>query len=368
MKKTELYDEHIKLNAKMVEFASFLMPLQYENILEEHNNVRNNIGLFDVSHMGEVIVSSSDSLKFLQTLFPQDLEDMEIYQAKYCQMLDEKAGIIDDLIVYRLEESKYLLILNAARLDEDLDWLISSSKKKEYDLKIENISDNYSLLALQGPFSSDLIEKVGISKEKQPKFFSITRIKLADFNCYLSRTGYTGEDGFEILIENKNVKEIWNLLLEEGQEFNIKPIGLAARDTLRLEAGLPLYGHDLDLDTTPIEAGLSWSISKNKEQDYNGKYRIIDQLKNGVEKKLIGFSMIDKAIARQGYDIYFNGNKIGEVTSGSVAPSLNKNIGLGYILEENNLQISDKIQILIRNKLYNAEIVKIPFVKKRYKK
>ncbi len=363
-KRTKLYDEHLKLGAKIVEFAGWEMPVQYSGIIDEHNNVRNNAGLFDVSHMGEFFVSGKDALKLLQKLVPQNIEKLTDGKAVYCQLPNENGGLIDDLIIYRLKNEEYLVIVNASGIEKDYEWFKQNADG--FDVKIEDKSDEYSLLALQGPNAKKIIAKLGISEDEQPKFFHIKYAKLNGADILLARTGYTGEDGFEILTKNENIVELWNLILEKGAEFGVKPIGLGARDTLRLEAALPLYGNDLNEKTTPVESGLSWFIPKDKDADYNGKAKIIEQLKNGVKKHLIGFKMTDRAIPRHEYELYVHGEKAGIVTSGGFAPTLNENIGLGYIEEE--LPPGSEIQVMVRNKLYNAKIVKTPFVEKKSKK
>ena len=362
-KQTFLHDKHVKLGAKMVDFAGWHMPVQYSSIIEEHKTVRESVGLFDVSHMGEVFVTGEDSLPYLNKLVPQDLTKLVNKKAVYCQMTNKSGGIIDDLIIYKLEENKYLIIANASRIDEDLNWLVRN--KRGFDVNIENASHNYSLLAVQGPKAVELMKKMGA--KDLPPFFSIKRGELFNINLWISRTGYTGEDGVEILVKNEFSETLWDEILEAGKEFGIKPIGLGARDTLRLEAALHLYGNDLSEDTTPIEAGLSWSVSKTKEEDYNGKDVIMSQLANGVEKRLIGFKMIDRGIARHEYEVYYNNERIGTVTSGGVSPVRNDNIGLAYIKNIPDLKIGSQIQIKIREKLYNAEIVKRPFVQKNNK-
>lgn len=364
-KKTFLHNEQLKLGSKMVNFAGWEMPVQYSGIIDEHLTVRNNVGLFDVSHMGELFVIGKDSLAYLQKLVPQNVAKLVDGKAIYCQLTNHQGGIIDDLIIYKLEDNKYLLIVNASRIDDDLNWMMRN--KLGFDVEIENQSHNYSLLAVQGPKAVDLIEKIGLKKEKQPEFFSIKRAEFFNINVLISRTGYTGEDGFEILVRNEFSTLLWNYILEAGKEFNIKPIGLGARDTLRLEAALHLYGNDMDEDTTPIEAMLTWSVSKTKSEDYNGKDVIMGQLKEGVGKKLIGFKMLDKAIARHDYEIYYNGKKVGKVTSGGYAPSLEENVGLGYVLTNSEIKLDSIIQIMVRNKLYNAKVVKRPFVDKKNK-
>lgn len=376
-KKTFLYEEQEKLNAKLIPFAGWLMPVSYKGIIEEHNAVRHHVGLFDVSHMGEVFIYGKDSLAFLQKLVPQDISKLTKNKAVYCQLTNKKGGIIDDLIIYKTDEpeKEYLLIVNASRIDEDLNWMVRNSLG--FDVNIINDSHNYSLLAIQGPDASKLLDKLGVKKESQPSYFSIKRGEIKNINVLIARTGYTGEDGFEILVKNHYSAYLWDKILEEGKEFGIMPIGLGARDTLRLEAALHLYGNDLDETTTPIEAGLGWSVAKDKEEDYNGKEVIMGQLSGNIPKtkKLIGFVMEDKIPARHGYEVYFENKKIGIVTSGGPSPVLKQNIGLAYLYTDNETSlntlektIGTTIQIMIRNKLYNAKIVKKPFIEKKCKK
>ena len=362
-KQTFLHDKHVALGAKMVDFAGWHMPVQYSSIIEEHKTVRESVGIFDVSHMGEVIVQGEDALPYLNKIVPQDITKLVDSKAVYCQLTNKNGGIIDDLIIYKLEDNKYLIIANASRIDEDLNWMVRN--KPGFDVQIINESHNYSLLAVQGPKACDLIRSLGVSE--LPKFFSIKRGELFNINVWISRTGYTGEDGVEILVRNEFSEYLWDKLLEAGKEYGIKPIGLGARDTLRLEAALHLYGNDLDENTTPVEAGLSWSIPKDKSEDYNGKANILNQISNGVDKKLVGLKMLDKGIARHGYDVYYNNEKIGVVTSGGISPSRGDNIALAYIKNLDNLTVGSTIQIMIREKLHDAEIVKRPFVEKRNK-
>lgn len=362
-KQTFLHDKHVALGARMVDFAGWDMPVQYSSIIDEHKTVREAVGLFDVSHMGEVIVYGEDALPYLNKLVPQDLTKLVDLKAVYCQLTNKQGGIIDDLIIYKLEDKKYLIIANASRIDEDLNWMVRN--KCGFDVSIVNESHNYSLLAVQGPKACELIKSLGVND--LPPFFSIKRGELFNINLWISRTGYTGEDGVEIMVRNEFSEYLWDKLLEAGKEFGIKPIGLGARDTLRLEASLHLYGNDLDENTTPIEAGLAWSVCKNKTEDYNGKAKIEEQLKNGVEKKLIGLKMLDKSIARHGYDVFYNNEKIGVITSGGISPIRGDNIALAYIKNLDNLAVGSTIQVSIREKLHDAEIVKRPFVEKKNK-
>lgn len=362
VKETYLHDKHVNLGAKMVDFAGWHMPVQYSSIIEEHKTVREAVGLFDVSHMGEVFVTGKDATAFLNKIVPQDIKILDYEKAVYCQLPNKNGGLIDDLIIYKLGIESYLVICNASRIDEDLNWIVRN--KRGMNVKIDNQSHNYSLLAIQGPRAIDLMRKMGYNIPNQ-KSFTIKPAVIEGIKLLASRTGYTGEDGFELLVENEYSEFLWDKILEEGKEFGIKPIGLGARDTLRLEAALHLYGNDLDENTTPIEAGLSWSIPKDKQEDYNGKEIIMSRINNGVSKKLVGLEMLDKNIARHGYEVYYNGEKAGVITSGGVSPSTGKNIALAYVKNIPEICIGSTIQVMIREKLHDAKIVKRPFVAKR---
>ena len=363
VKQTYLHDKHVALGAKMVDFAGWHMPVQYTSIIEEHKNVRENIGLFDVSHMGEVFVIGKDAVEFLNKIVPQDVSKLTDGKAVYCQLPNRQGGLIDDLIIYKLKEQTYLVICNASRVDEDINWM--SINQRGYDVHLDNQSHNLSLIAVQGPKAIDLMRKLGYTEDQES--FTIIESNLLNIPMYISRTGYTGEDGFELLVINEYAEYLWDKLLEEGKEFNTMPIGLGARDTLRLEAALPLYGNDLDEQTTPIEAGLSWSVPKDKVEEYNGKKVIMEQVENGTAKKLIGIKMLDKSIARHEYEVYYNGEKVGVVTSGGVSPMLNANIAMAYVKNIKEICAGAVVQVMIREKLHDAEVVKRPFVAKRNK-
>ena len=360
-KETFLHDKHTALKARMVDFAGWEMPVQYTSIIEEHNTVRENVGLFDVSHMGEVFVSGKDSVEFLNKIVPQDISKLAYEKAVYCQLTNKNGGLIDDLIIYKLGILEYLVICNASRIDEDVNWIVRNSKG--FDVKIDNRSHEYSLLAVQGPKADELMRKLGLTTHQDS--FTIKPVEIAGIKVLVSRTGYTGEDGYEILTENKNAEFLWDKILEEGQIFGIKPIGLGARDTLRLEAALHLYGNDLDENTTPVEAGLSWSIPKDKKEYYDGKEVIEQQLKEGGRKKLVGIKMLDKSIARHGYDVYYKGEKTGVITSGAPSPILGANIALAYVNNNDEICTGTIVQVMIREKFHDAEIIKRPFVQKR---
>ncbi len=383
-KKTFLYDEHLKLGAKMVPFGGWMMPVQYEGIIKEHNATRNFAGLFDVSHMGEVYVRGKESLEYLQKIVPQDISTLKEGCAIYCQLPNKDGGLIDDLIIYNVKnidiEADYFIVINASRIDFDIPFM--KEEAKNFNVEIVNKSDDFSMLALQGPNAKYIIQKMGVEFELQPKFFTIQKTELNKIPVLLTRTGYTGEDGFEIVFENKYAKELWNMILSFKDEFSVVPVGLGARDTLRLEAGLPLYGHELDENTTPIESSLGFFVPKEKKEDYNGKTLILAQKlkQKPLRKKLFAFVMEDRQIARNGYDVYIEGKKAGYVTSGAPSPTLGKNIGFCMIefenldsnlvtrLNNNQESLGIIIQVMVRNKLYNARITKKPFVKKNYEK
>ena len=363
-KETFLHEKHVKLGARMVDFAGWHMPVQYASIIEEHNTVRHAVGVFDVSHMGEVFVSGKESLDFLQKIVPQDISKLDYEKAVYCQLTNVRGGLIDDLIIYKLGINRYLIICNASRIDEDLNWM--SKNSKGFEVKIDNQSHNLSLLAVQGPKADEMLRTMGLDTEQSS--FTIKAGKILNYKLLISRTGYTGEDGYEILVENEFAEDLWDKILEYGKPFGIKPIGLGARDTLRLEAGLHLYGNDLDEDTSPVEAGLSWSVPLGKVEDYNGKSLILEQLKNGGgKKKLIGLKMLDKNIARHGYPIYFNEEKTGIVTSGGISPVLGCNIAMAYVTNKEEISPGTIIQVEIRGKLHPAQVVKRPFIGKHNK-
>lgn len=383
-KRTSLYDEHIKLGAKIVPFGGWAMPVQYEGIIKEHHTTRNQAGLFDVSHMGEVYIKGVDSFKFLQSIIPQDLTNLESGKAIYCHLPNEQGGLIDDIIIYNakniIDGVEYLIVINASRIEADVPHMCCMAQG--FEVEVINKSDDFSMLALQGPNAKFIIDKMGVELDNQPKFFTFKNVTLDDCPVFLTRTGYTGEDGFEIIFEHKYASQLWNKILSYKEEFGVVPVGLGARDTLRLEAGLPLYGHELNEDTTPIESSLGFFIPKEKEVNYIGKELIQGQKlkKLPLRKKLFAFVMEDRMIARADYPVFINEIECGVVTSGAPSPTLGKNIGfciIGFdklddaiVSKLNNIQesLGMTIQIMVRNKLYNAKICKKPFVEKKYNK
>ena len=362
LKYTPLHEKHVVLGAKMHEFAGWDMPIQYASIIDEHKCVRTKVGLFDVSHMGEVVLEGEDAVELLQMLVPQDVYTLCNKQIMYAQLTNKQGGIIDDLLIYKYNDDKYLIVINASRVDADIPWIKENAKEERFNVKITDLTNDYALLALQGPNASALLNKVGIPVDNQPKYYCFDEFELLDTNVMISRTGYTGEDGFEIMIKNEFAEKLWDVLIKDGAEYGIMPIGLGARDTLRLEAAMLLYGQDMNENTTPVQATLGWSVSKNKTHTYNGKEVIKAQLVTKPDKKIVGFVMEDRGIARHGYEIYSNGKNIGVVTSGGISPTLNVNIGLAYI--DSSYTIDDEIDIKIRDKFCKARIVKRPFVEK----
>ena len=352
MKKTPLYDLHVNYGAKLVDFAGFLMPIQYEGVSVEHNCVKNNVGVFDVSHMGEFLIYGKKSESFLQSVLSNDISILRPGQAQYNCIPNDNGGIVDDLILYKLDINKYMLVVNASNIEKNIDFLSSKNKNM---VNIDNLSDVYSLISVQGPNSLNVLEKVFELELVNLKYYYF----LKNRDIIISNTGYTGCGGYEIYCKNEDAVSLWNNIFEAGSKFNIKPIGLAARDTLRLEMGFCLYGNELNDEISPIEAGLSWITKTNKIFTSSSLFK--RQKDYGVNKKLIGFEMLEKAIPRNGYTIYsFDKRKIGIVTSGTMSPSLKKGIGLGYV-KSSFSNLNDKIFIEIRGNMKQALIVKTPF-------
>ncbi|MCX7727941.1 MAG: glycine cleavage system aminomethyltransferase GcvT [Bacteroidia bacterium] len=360
LKKTPIYNKHIALNAKMVPFAGFEMPVSYSGVNDEHLTVRNAVGIFDVSHMGEFVIKGKEATQLIQFLTTNDVSVLKDKQAQYSCMTNTNGGIIDDLIVYRWNENEYYLVVNASNIDKDFNWI---KQHNQFDADVQNISNNLSLLAVQGPNAIHTLQKLtSIDLSKIPYYHfeagEIAGIK----DVIISNTGYTGAGGFEIYVWNADAEKIWDAVLEAGKEFGIKPCGLGARDTLRLEMGFCLYGNDINDHTTPLEAGLGWITKFNK--NFIGKDILLKQKETGIEKKLVGFEMIERGIPRQHYLIAnSDGKTIGEVTSGTQSPSLNKGIGLGYVKTEFS-KPDTEIFIIVRDKPVKAKIVKTPFIKK----
>lgn len=364
-KKTKLYDTHQKYGGKIIEFAGWLMPVQYEGILEEHEAVRKNAGLFDVSHMGEVEVTGKDAFNYVQNLVTNDISTLTDNQIMYSPMCYPNGGTVDDLLVYKHNEEHYLLVINAGNIGKDFEWMLQN--KGIFETHLVNVSNEISEVALQGPKSQEILQKLTDFNLNEIKFYHfISDVVIDGVKCLVSRTGYTGEDGFEIYTENQYIEKIWDDILEAGNPYGIKPAGLGCRDTLRFEAALPLYGNELSKDITPLEAGLSFFVKLNKD-NFIGKDALLKQKEKGLKRKIVGLEMKERGIPRHGYTVTANGENIGIITTGYMSPTLKRNIGLALI-DSKYSELGTEINVLIRNKPIKAEVVSKKFYKKNYKK
>ncbi len=361
LKRTPLYERHLALGARLVEFSGWEMPVQYSSILDEHRAVRTRAGLFDVSHMGEFKIEGPDSLAFLQYLVPNDVSHLAIHQALYTQLCLPNGGTIDDLIIYYLAENHYMMVVNAGNIDKDFAWV--EQQAKIFDVQVFNQSDTTALLALQGPEAQAILQPLADVDLSTIRYYHCEPGVVDGINCIISRTGYTGEDGFELYCAPVDVVTLWNDLLAAGKERGLLPAGLGARDTLRIEAGYCLYGHELDEQTNPLEAGLGWTVKLNKGE-FIGRDALLKVKEEGPKRKLIGIEMIERGISRAGYAIYENDQQIGSLTSGAPGPALNKNIGIGYV-EASHAVVGNTVQIDIRGKRTAAQIVALPFYKRK---
>ena len=361
MKNTAFLKMHESMGAKIVPFAGFNMPVQYEGVIAEHETVRKRLGVFDVSHMGEFWVKGPKALDFVQWVTSNDASKLYEGKVQYSCFPNGNGGIVDDLLVYKFDEDEYLLVVNAANIDKDWAWVNSQNK---FGVTLTNVSDETSQLAIQGPLALKAMQKLTKTNVTDMEYYTFKVLEFAGVpDVLFSTTGYTGSGGCEIYFPNKYAEQIWNAVFEAGKEFGIKPIGLAARDTLRLEMGFCLYGNDIDDTTSPIEAGLGWITKFTDEKNFIDKEVLLKHKKEGVSKKLIGFELIDKGIARHDYEIVDkDGNKIGKVTSGSMAPSLQIPIGMGYVTSPFAKEGSE-IYVKVRDKALKAKVVKFPFYK-----
>ncbi|SFG64540.1 glycine cleavage system aminomethyltransferase GcvT [Pedobacter insulae] len=359
MKSTALSEKHITLGAKMVPFAGYNMPVQYEGINAEHATVRSAVGVFDVSHMGEFILKGENALDLIQRVTSNDASKLYDGKVQYSCLPNTTGGIVDDLLVYRIDEKTYMLVVNASNIEKDWNWI---QQFNTAEVEMHNISDQTSLLAIQGPKAADALQSLTDIDLASMEYYSFKKGVFAGVdNVIVSATGYTGAGGFEIYFENKYADQIWNAIFEAGKSYGIKPIGLGARDTLRLEMGFCLYGNDIDDQTSPIEAGLGWITKFTK--NFTNSEALLAQKEAGVKNKLVGFEMIDRGIPRHDYPIVDEqGNSIGRVTSGTQSPSLQKAIGMGYVNKEFAKE-GTEIFIEIRNNKIKAKVVKFPFFK-----
>lgn len=359
LKRTLLYDTHLALGARMVEFSGWEMPVQYSGILEEHRAVRNSAGLFDIDHMGQVRVAGPDALTYLQRLLSADLEPMQTNEAKYALMCYRDGGVVDDTFVYRFADD-WMVVVNAGNREKDLSWMTAHCKSLRVELS--DVSEQYYMLAFQGPKAEKVLQNLESFDLSELKYHHARAFTIHGGRGIIARTGYTGEDGFELFVPQPEGKHVWDAILEAGKNEGVLPIGLGARDSLRFEAKFALYGHEIDANTTPLEAGLGWACDLTK--NFIGRDALLKEKLEGVKKKLVGFEMVERGIPRNGYEIAQGGKAVGTVTTGMFAPTLEKNIGLGFVPPELG-KIGSEFDIVIRGKPTKAQVVKTPFYANR---
>ncbi|MCL2704956.1 MAG: glycine cleavage system aminomethyltransferase GcvT [Spirochaetaceae bacterium] len=366
LKHTPLYEKHKTLGAKIVDFGGWEMPIQYTSIIEEHTATREKAGLFDVSHMGEIIVKGKEAKNILNTLITNDMNLLHPKKIIYSPVPNEKGGVVDDLLVYMISDEEFLLVVNASNTEKDFSWFKEKISIISSSLEIINSSTDYGQIAIQGPSAQVILQKLTNFNLDQINFFTFDYVEVCGKKIIVSRTGYTGEDGFEIYCHHSQTEEIWDNLLSAGKNEGILPVGLGARDTLRLEAALPLYGHEFDDNITPIEAGLKFFVKPNKG-NFIGADVLKKQIEEGTAKKLTGIELIDKGVPRSGYKIEKDGVEIGYVTSGTYSPTLKKGVAMVMISAE-MVQPRNEVDVIIRDNKIKAKIVKLPFYQKKTKK
>ncbi|MCL4517288.1 MAG: glycine cleavage system aminomethyltransferase GcvT [Firmicutes bacterium] len=367
LKRTPLYDVHVAAGARVIDFGGWEMPVQYTGILEEHRAVRQAAGLFDLCHMGEFRVTGPQALDFVQMMTTNDAGALEAGQVQYSMFCGPDGGIVDDILVYR-EKDGFFLVVNASNTAKDFQWLEEHLAKSSMagGVKLANLSDDYALIAIQGPRAAEILQKLTPTGLSALGYYHFTEEKVHNIPAIIARTGYTGEDGFEIYITPAQAAALWHRFMEAGQPYGLLPIGLGARDTLRLEMKYTLYGNDIGEDTTPLEAGIGWAVKLDKG-DFIGRDALLKQKAEGVKRKLVGFKMTERGIPRSHYPIQVNGRTIGHVTSGSMSPTLGENIGLGYV-EAGYAPVGTRIAVEIRGKGAGAQVVRTPFVESHIKK
>lgn len=364
LKKTPLHDIYQEYGGKTIDFGGWALPVQFSSIKEEHEAVRTKAGLFDVSHMGEIEVKGQDSLRYLQKMMTNDVAKLKMFGAQYTAMCYENGGTVDDLLIYKMTEDEYLLVVNAANIEKDYQWLQNHLEGK---VELKNLSEDMSQLALQGPMAEVVLQKITDVDLSEIGFFKFNQtVNINGKNALVSRTGYTGEDGFEIYCQNEDAVFLWQSILEAGKEDGVLPCGLGARDTLRFEANLALYGQELSSEISPLEAGIGFAVKVNKEEDFIGKAALKSQKENGLSRKIVGIEMIERGIPRHGYAVYADDQRIGEVTTGTQSPTLKKNIGLA-LLESPYTALDSEVEVEIRNKRVRAKVIATPFYKKEKK-
>jgi aminomethyltransferase len=356
--KTSLHSIHAQLGAKLVPFAGYEMPVSYTGINLEHNAVREAAGLFDVSHMGHFRIEGPDATAYLEHLTTNKVSNLVIGQVQYSLLLNEQGNLIDDILVYKLDQNRYQMIVNASNNDADWQWCIQQSEN--FDVELESRSGLWGILALQGPKSVDILKAIALPGEDL-KYYHCLETVIDETQISISRTGYTGEDGFEIYAPSDMLELLWQNIMEKGEEFGISPAGLGCRDTLRLEAGYSLYGHELNIETNPLDAGLAWVVSFEKE--FIGSKALLTYKNSGIQKKCIGLEILDKAIPREGFEVQFNGNVIGKITSGTMSPTLKKPIAMAIVQAE-GIQIGTEVEVIVRGAAKKAIVVNRRFYKR----
>ena len=361
MNKTPLYEKHVALKAKIIDFGGWAMPVQYTNVIDEHRTTRNAAGLFDICHMGEILVKGPQALDLLQLVLTRNLADQKIGQVKLSALLNEEGGVIDDLTVYKMDEHDYMLVTNATPKDRDWAWINRIQTDKKFDCALSDISNETGKLDLQGPSSEKILQKITDADLKNLRFYHFCRAHVAGIESIVSRSGYTGEDGFEIYAPGNVIGQIWDRLMTEGAKLGMKPCGLGARDTLRLESGMMLNGQDMDESVSPLEVPYGWIVDAQKE--FVGSAALRAKQSSGIRKKLAGLEMTGRGIARHGYKVFCDGKEIGLVTSGTFSPTLNKAIALAFI-DIDYCAPDTKLEIAIRDTMTAAKVVKLPFYKR----
>lgn len=364
MKKTPLYEKHLESKGKMIDFGGWLLPVEYAGIIPEHEAVRNRAGLFDVSHMGEVTIEGEAAEAFLQRLVTNDISKMDAGQMNYSPMCYPNGGVVDDLLIYKYSSGKYLLIVNAANTNKDVEWLRFNASG---NVEVKDESYKYAQLALQGPKAQRILQKLTDQNLEELRFFYFCHdVKIGTITALVSRNGYTGEDGFEILVKPGDAERLWDKIMEAGKNEGLMPAGLGARDILRFEVCLPLYGHEIDKEITPLEAGLGSFVKLDKE-DFIGRNVLAEQKYYGLKRRLTAFEMTDRGIPRAGFEVFAGDQKIGHVTTGSYSPTLKRNIGLA-LLDEAFSAEGTELEVMIRNKRLKGRVIRKPFYSKKYKK
>lgn len=365
LKTTPLFEIHKKLKGKIVPFAGWNMPIQYAGVIEEHRAVREGVGVFDVSHMGEIDVRGPEAKPFLQKLLTNDMNKLDNGGILYSLMCYENGGVVDDLLVHRFEEDHYFLCVNASNTDKDFEWAVKLAE--EFDVQVDNLSDRTAQLAIQGPRAESLLQKLADVPLDEITYYRFLKGRVSGEAAVIARTGYTGEDGFEIYMDADSAVPVFEALMEAGKEFDLQPIGLGARDTLRLEMGYALYGQEIDADRSPLEAGLGWVIKLKKADAFVGQEALASQKDKGLNRKLVGVKLTDRGVPRSHYKVLHNGSPVGEVTSGTFSPTLNTGVALCNVPTELS-KPGTRLDIAIRNSTVAGEVTSLPFVPSRVKK